>query len=61
MKRKEEQGLYECPHFLTILCNSYGYNNEAQNRINKVYAESELDSQKEFIKEFAEYLGLIIK
>ncbi|MEQ6353824.1 DUF4304 domain-containing protein [Lysinibacillus sp. M3] len=29
MKRKEEQGWYECPHFLTILCNSYGYNNEA--------------------------------
>lgn len=61
MKRKEEQGWYECPHFLTILYKTYGYNNEAQNRINKEYTESELDSQKEFTKELAEYLGLMIK
>jgi hypothetical protein len=61
MKRKEEQGWYECPHFPTILYKTYGYNNEAQNRMNKVYAESESDSQREFIKELAEYLGLLIK
>ena len=61
MKSKEEQGWYECPHFLTILYKTYGYNDEAQNRINKDYDESNLESEKEFTKELAEYLGLIVK
>lgn len=61
MKIKEEQGWYECPHFLTILYKTYGFNHEAQNRIHKVYAECEMDSQKEFTKELAEYLGLMLK
>ncbi|MGE8204689.1 DUF4304 domain-containing protein [Heyndrickxia sp. NPDC080065] len=61
MVRKEELGFYECPHFLTILYKNSGFIDESQNRINKVYAESKLDSQKEFIKELAERLELIIK
>ena len=59
MKRKEEQGWYENPHFLTILYQSYGYKDEAQKRISKMYAEQDTP-QKEFTKELAERLGLVV-
>ncbi|GKU84156.1 DUF4304 domain-containing protein [Niallia sp. NCCP-28] len=61
MKREDEQDLYGSNHFLTILYKAYGYNKEAQERINKAYAESEFDSQKEYAKELANYLGLLIE
>lgn len=57
MKRLEEQGRHECPHFLTILYHAYGFKEEAQNRINKMYSEL-IEPQKEFTKELAERLGL---
>ncbi|MTH53834.1 DUF4304 domain-containing protein [Bacillus mangrovi] len=61
MKNKEEQGWYECPHFLTILYKSYGYTQEAEERMRKVHAESELEPQKEFTEELAACLGLAVK
>jgi hypothetical protein len=57
MEKLEEQGRFECPHFLTILYQSYGYNKEAQCRISKMYSEL-IEPQKEFTKELAERLGL---
>lgn len=57
MKSREEQGWFENPHFLTILYQAYGYNSEAQSRINKMYSE-QIEPQKEFTKELAKRLGL---
>lgn len=58
LENREEQGFYECPHFLTILYNAYGYKETANKRMKKVYSECELKEQKEFTKELAESLGL---
>jgi hypothetical protein len=59
--RREGQGWYENPHYLTILYQTSGYKDKAQNRMDKVYLECDSDSQKEFTKELAKRLGLNIK
>ncbi|WP_108672574.1 DUF4304 domain-containing protein [Peribacillus acanthi] len=58
---REEQGIFENPHHITILYRFFGSMDKAQNRIKKVYLEQELNSQKEFTKELAGRLGLTIE
>ncbi|MEW9674403.1 hypothetical protein [Ammoniphilus sp. 3BR4] len=60
MKRLEEQSSHDCPHFLTILYHAYGYEDAAEERMNKLYAEL-TGSQKEFTKELAERLRINLK
>ncbi|GGI11590.1 MULTISPECIES: DUF4304 domain-containing protein [Gottfriedia] len=58
LENKEELGLYENPHYLTILYEIYGEHDRAQRRINEVYAKTKDHLQKEFIIELANRLGL---
>jgi len=58
LEKKEIQGLYENTHYLTILYETYGEHDKAQRRIIEEYAKTKDDSQKEFIIELAERLGL---
>ncbi len=61
MERREEQGEYECPHFLTILYQAHGDQDAAQKRMKKIYSECKLDSQKEFTRELAQRLRLDVE
>lgn len=58
---REQEGKFENPHHLTILYKSHGFNEKAQMRIQTVYTEQVLDSQKEFTEELAKGLGLTLK
>lgn len=52
---------YENPHHLTIIYNSFGFTDKAQNRINEIYSALTVTSQKEFTKELGLRLGLNIE
>jgi hypothetical protein len=58
MELREKQGIYENPHYLTILYHSIGKKEQAQERMIKVFQDLKLEVQKEYTKELAKRLGL---
>ncbi|MGG0174704.1 DUF4304 domain-containing protein [Gottfriedia acidiceleris] len=55
---KEELGRFEPRHHLTLLYHYYGYPEKAQKRMKEVYLTSKFDSQKEYIKELSQKIGI---
>ncbi|WP_422661468.1 DUF4304 domain-containing protein [Paenibacillus sp. EC2-1] len=58
MELREKDGIYENPHYLTVLYCSIGEMEKAQERMVRVFNELKLDSQKEFAWGLANRLGL---
>jgi len=58
MESREKDGIYENPHYLTVLYFSIGDMEKAQERMARVFNELKLDSQKEFARGLASRLGL---
>ncbi|MFC5530331.1 DUF4304 domain-containing protein [Cohnella yongneupensis] len=60
MELREKDGIYENPHYLTVLYCSVGEMEKAQERMARVYSQLKLDSQKEFARGLANRIGLRI-
>lgn len=60
LEKNEEEGKWSNPRDLAVLYYITGKTNLAVERLEKVYDESELDSQKEYIKKLANQLGMTL-
>ncbi len=58
MELRERDGVYENPHYLTVLYCSIGNMGKAQERMARVFNELKLDAKKEFARELANRLVL---
>jgi hypothetical protein len=58
MELREKDGVYENPHYLTVLYHSIGNMEKAHERMARVFNELGLDAQKEFARGLANRLGL---
>ncbi|MEK4327947.1 DUF4304 domain-containing protein [Paenibacillus sp. FSL R7-0297] len=61
MELREKDGIYENPHYLTVLYCSIGDMEKAQARMTRVFNELKLNSQKEFATGLAYRLGLQVQ